>query len=86
MIPRINAGIKSESTPAEVRLRLRSILEKLEGPPTGDSDLIRARRGIVVLELVASAEAATLLEAVASGADEAITAVYARMALERLNR
>jgi hypothetical protein len=73
---------KTES--AEVRKRLRGILEKLEGPGTGDR--LRVSRAAEVLERLGSPAARKALEALARDAEWPYLKLQAKDALTRLDR
>jgi RNA polymerase sigma factor (sigma-70 family) len=68
---------------AEVRLRVKGILARLD-PPAGER--LRELRAVEVLERIGDAEARRLLEALTQGAPEARLTREARAALGRLER
>jgi hypothetical protein len=77
-----SALTKAES--AEVRRRLKDLLDKLKGTPTADD--LRQLRAIHALELCCTAEARQLLRTLAGGASGARLTRDARTALERLEK
>jgi hypothetical protein len=70
---------------AEVKRRAEVILEKLKGGLAAAPDGLRLVRAVEVLEHLGTAEARTLLEALAKGSADAALTVEAKAALERLN-
>jgi len=69
--------------PLEASRRIEQLLDRLAGPVT-DPDQLRALRVVETLELIGTAEAQALLQALAKGAPEARLTREAREALERL--
>jgi hypothetical protein len=69
----------------EGRQRLELLLKKLSNPASSGT-LVRDLRGVELLEAVASAEARTVLQTLAAGADGARLTEEARAALGRLSR
>jgi WD40 repeat protein len=69
----------------EVRKRLESVLDKLEGRPLSSEDR-RMLRAVMVLEQIDTAEARNVLQALGNGAAAARRTQEARAALERLGR
>src|SRR5205085_9658200 len=65
----------------EARQRLELLLEKMDGPPTGEA--LRTVRAIGVLELLATAEARELLQTLAKGEPKARLTRAAQAALGR---
>jgi WD40 repeat protein len=82
--PALHKLLAEEPSP-ELRRRAEMLLGKLEGSPTSAA-MLRALRGIEVLEHAGSAEARQLLETLAAGAPGHRVTVEARAALERLTR
>src|SRR5262249_47659513 len=70
---------------AEVKRRLRGLLERLDAPgvPPG---MVRPLRALEVLERAGTAEARKLLEELARGRADSLLTREARAALERLDR
>jgi WD40 repeat protein len=67
----------------EVRRRLESLQQKLEGPVTSP-DLMRALRAIEALEHIGTADAKQILAKLAAGAPEAMVTREAKASLDRL--
>jgi RNA polymerase sigma factor (sigma-70 family) len=81
--PALRAALAKKPSP-EARRRCAGLLEKLGGPlPAGE--LLRAVRGVQVLEAVGTPEAAAVLERLAAGAAAARLTREARESLHRLD-
>jgi WD40 repeat protein len=68
----------------EVTRRLRTLIEKLEGPET-DPERLRALRAVEVLERIGTPAARQVLKTLAAGAPGATLTAEARASLERLS-
>ncbi len=73
----------AEKPSAELRQRIEALIKKLQGPVTRP-EVLRALRGIAVLEDIATTEVRKLLAALAQGAPEARLTQEAKASLERL--
>jgi hypothetical protein len=75
----------TDSASAEVRKRVKVLLETMEAPvPT--TERLRSWRAVAVLELIADTESRRALEGLAKGAPEGRLTREAKAALERLTR
>jgi HEAT repeat protein len=82
--PALRKGLESRPPP-EVRRRMVSLLEKLEGTVTSP-DWLRALRAVEALEQMGTAEAGEVLQQLVRGAPEARLTQEARASLQRLAR
>jgi HEAT repeat protein len=84
--PPLKKALAGDPSP-EARRRIEGVLDKLKkdrlNPPADRTRLVRA---VEVLELIGSAEARQVLNALARGAPEAQITLEAKTALERLSR
>jgi RNA polymerase sigma factor (sigma-70 family) len=82
--PALRKVLAGQPSP-ELRLRLRSVLDKLETKPVAPAEL-RRLRAITVLEQIGTPDAVRLLQKLATGAAAAPSTAAARSTLGRLRR
>jgi hypothetical protein len=86
--PILQTALKGELPSLEVRRRIEQIVQKIKADAGGGAtpELLRASRGIIVLERIASPEAKQLLEKFARGMPDAQLTQDAKAAVERLSK
>lgn len=82
--PQLREALKGQPS-AEVRRRVEGLLEKLSGQ-TAPPEVLRAWRGVEVLERADTPDARAALEALAKGPREARLTQDAKASLQRLAR
>jgi hypothetical protein len=82
--PALRRALRERPSSLEMRRRIETLLQRLDGPITS-GETLRRLRAVEVLEHIGSPEARRVLRTLAEGAPEAILTREAKAALDRLS-